>query len=465
MSTADDREARKTVVKSGVISVVPQVKKVKFESVPSTTPPMITGDTMVGPAPRGPGSAPIPPPPAPGFPLPEGPVTQPVTPDPPPPLPAQAPVAAAPPPPRTIDSRVGPLPARRGSLASSRNLIIGAAGVAVLTVFGVLFLRASGGSDPNTEPTPGAEPAVVAQGGAPAQPAQPANPTVAPVDPTASANPVAATPAASRCPEGMAYVEGGKFFMGTDQPGDVFSFSRPARQVEVGPYCIGSNEVTVGEYRQCSGVGECKRAFKDSRWPQGGMDKAAWDASREANSVLCNERYEQNVDHPVNCVTWEQAKSYCSFKGWRLPKEAEWEFAARGADGRRYSWGDEPPSATMMNGCGAECRQWRSDAGLTEEPVLHEANDNFAGTAPVGSFPAGQAMKGLNDMAGNVWEWMEEPFVRHGEDIANAHGRRVIRGGGFNSYMAEHATPALRYGQDEQAHVHAVGFRCVADPL
>jgi formylglycine-generating enzyme required for sulfatase activity len=434
-----------------MISVVPRSKKVKFESVPSTTPPMITGDTMVGPAPTRPGDGGTPV----SFPLPEGPVTQPVTPEPPP---AQ-PVSAVP----RMSSQLPPPRGGAASLLSSRNVIIGAAAVAVLSVFGVLFMRSTSQAQQNPAASKAPEAAVVAKGTAPSQPV-PASPepasSTSPTPQPAAAE-VAATP---RCPEGMVYVEGGKFFMGTDDQGDIFKFSRPARQVEVGPFCIGINEVSVGEYRQCSGVGECKRAFKDSQWPQGNEDPDAWNNAREAYSVLCNERYDQRLDHPVNCVTWEQAKSYCEFKGWRLPKEAEWEFAARGSDGRVYSWGDEAPAAKFMNGCGSECRQWRSDAGLDPGSVLHESNDSFAGTAPVGSFPAGVSANGLNDMAGNVWEWVEEPFVMPGDDVANAHGRRVIRGGGFNSYRPEHATPALRFGQAEDAHLHAIGFRCVAEP-
>jgi formylglycine-generating enzyme required for sulfatase activity len=179
--------------------------------------------------------------------------------------------------------------------------------------------------------------------------------------------------------------------------------------------------------------------------------------------VLCNERSEQLLDHPVNCVTWAQASGYCAFKGSRLPTEVEWEFAARGADGRTFPWGDEQPSQRSLNGCGAECRQWRSDAGLPNGPVLFGASDRYPGTAPVGSFPQGRSANGLDDMAGNVWEWVEDAFVEPGEDAAAAH-RRVIRGGGFNSARPDFVMAAMRLGQDEDAHVHATGFRCAADP-
>jgi formylglycine-generating enzyme required for sulfatase activity len=343
-------------------------------------------------------------------------------------------------------------------------LIIGAAAVAVVAVAGVLAMRSTGGrGTAETASVPAgvsADPSAASAAPVASAPTGPnRTPAAAPVEPAAVVD-------ESPCPDGMVYVGGGKFFMGTDDPADVFYFSRPARQVEVAPYCIAINEVTVGEYRQCSGVGECKRAFKHAYWPKSAdLTEEAWANAKESYSVLCNERYENRTDHPVNCVTWEQADSYCAFKGWRLPREAEWEFAARGSDGREFSWGDQRPSEKNMNGCGAECRQWRIDAGLPDEPVLHPANDGFSGTAPVGSFPAGRSANGLNDMVGNVFEWMQEPFVRPGEDVANAHGKRVIRGGAFNSFRPQFANPALRVGQTEDAHVHAIGFRCAADPV
>lgn len=281
---------------------------------------------------------------------------------------------------------------------------------------------------------------------------------------TPSPEPVPAVAAAvddGPCPAGMVKVDGGKMFMGTDRDAAVLAPAHPAHQVEVTPYCIGAHEVTVDEYRSCSEIGECKRAHRTSEWP-GSEDTPAW-------NELCNESYDDRGDHPINCVTWAQAKRYCEHVGGRLPTEAEWEMAARGSDGRVYPWGDEAPDRDHMNGCGAECKTWRAAKGLPQTPgLLYAASDKYPGTAPVGSFPAGRTQWGLDDIAGNVFEWTADSYAPYpGAEPASGSDdgtpRRVIRGGAFNSFLPDHADPALRFPQAEGAHTHGIGFRCAAD--
>ena len=284
--------------------------------------------------------------------------------------------------------------------------------------------------------------------------------------PAADAPPVAAE---RSCPGGMVYHPGGKYFQGTDADSPVLSLAKPAHQVEFHAFCLDRREVTVAEYRECSSAGECKRAYRDSFWPQGNMDAREWRSSRKTYSPLCNENYEDRGEHPINCVTWNQALAYCKRAGKRLPTETEWEFAARGSDGRVYPWGDDVPSAEHLNACGTECSQWQTEAGLPAPGVMYEADDGHAATAPVGSFPKGTTERGLLDMTGNVFEWTDDPFLPY----PNREGappdmvpdmNRVIRGGAFNSVEPEHADPALRYPMDASAHSHGIGFRCAAAP-
>ena len=290
-------------------------------------------------------------------------------------------------------------------------------------------------------------------------------PVATPTEP-AAAPPAAAAAPASPCPQDMAFIQGGRFFRGSDDVDNkALTSARPAHQVEVADFCLGLNEVTVAEYRECSERGECKRAFRDSFWPKGQTDKKSWEQARAAWSPLCNEGVDGRERHPVNCVTWEQADQYCRRGGGRLPTEAEWEFAARGSDGRVYPWGDAKPGPTLLNGCGVECRAFQAERGLGEVPALYAEDDGFPGTAPVGSFPGGRAQAGLYDMVGNVWEWTADAYaVYPGGEAKLPDGLRVIRGGGFNSSYPAHAEPALRYGQDPTAHVHAIGFRCARTP-
>ena len=99
--------------------------------------------------------------------------------------------------------------------------------------------------------------------------------------------------------------------------------------------------------------------------------------------------------YPVVQVSARDAAAYCAWRGLRLPDEAEWEFAARGTDGRRYPWGDAPPE---------ENGRRRANFG-TVACCAADDSDGYLGTAPVGRFPAGASPFGIQDMAGNVWEW------------------------------------------------------------
>ncbi|GEM_PF-2751825 len=272
------------------------------------------------------------------------------------------------------------------------------------------------------------------------------------------------------CPDGMVFVSGGKFFMGSQSEHPALRMALPAHRVEIDPYCIAVNETTVGAFRRCSEVGDCERAHRSSLWPQGKTKRSRWMHDREILSELCNENYEDRSSHPVNCVTWGQAAQYCEANGWELPTEAQWEFAARGSDGRVYPWGDDVPGPRFANACGMECAAWRAQVGLSDQPVMYEQDDGYAGTAPVGSFLDGRTEKGLYDMVGNVFEWTFDRYAAYDSGPAvNPQGaedgeRRTIRGGAFNSTMAAFSEPSLRFPMDQTAHSHGIGFRCASDP-
>ncbi len=171
---------------------------------------------------------------------------------------------------------------------------------------------------------------------------------------------------------GKVWVElaGGSFSMGS---ADGFSNELPVRTVQVRPFALTRTEVTVAEYRRCREKGECKKE------PRTGGD--------------CNWGVEGRDAHPMNCVSWEQAGAYARWAGARLPSEAAWEYAARGqGDGRAFPWGNEPADCTraVVDDGGAGCGR--------------------SSTWPVCSKPAGNTPQGLCDMAGNVWEWVEDDY-------------------------------------------------------
>jgi formylglycine-generating enzyme required for sulfatase activity len=277
-------------------------------------------------------------------------------------------------------------------------------------------------------------------------------------------------PLSERCPDGMALVPGGKFYRGSDDA--KYARWQPAHKVTLDPYCLDLREVTAKQYKECSDAGGCKRLPPRSSW-HSSASPAEQAAKEEAFSAFCNFGVAGREDHPMNCISWADAQNYCNERGARLPTEAEWEFAARGSDGRSFPWGDTPPDHTVMNACGEECTRWHEENELRPSPQMYDQDDGFPGTAPVGTFPKGRTMFGMDDMVGNVFEWTEDWFAVYDPPekgaLPNPSGpetgdKRVVRGGAFNGGFVLWVNPAFRYGMNPTDHSHGVGMRCALTP-
>lgn len=167
---------------------------------------------------------------------------------------------------------------------------------------------------------------------------------------------------------------------------------------------------------------------------------------------------EVRASNPVVQVSWTDARAYCAWRNKRLPSEAEWERAARGVGARVYAWGDAPPR---------EAGQFRASYG-SDACCRAEAGDGYLTTAPVASFPAGRSPFGVEDLTGNVWEWVEDSYDRTFYEHSPEHdpvnrdpdkGFKVIRGGGWGNNPAALRT-TLRHANRPQFGLSMVGFRC-----
>jgi formylglycine-generating enzyme required for sulfatase activity len=257
----------------------------------------------------------------------------------------------------------------------------------------------------------------------------------------------------------MARIPGGRFFMGSD---DDLPMEKPAHNVTLSPYCMDVDEVTTGDYKACSDAGGCKRAGTTNQWEGiSGEESKTYDP-------LCNSRDPIGLGkHPINCVDWEMASIYCGAQNKRLPTEAEWEFAARGPDGRKYPWGDEEPNGTLLNACGPECTSWAKRAKV-DLSGMYADDDGFAHTAPVGSFPRGSSPYGIHDIVGNVWEWVADFYQTYSKEDAidpvgpTAGDKHVIRGGAWNGAYSSWVRPTFRYRDSSHKRSYGIGFRCAA---
>lgn len=239
----------------------------------------------------------------------------------------------------------------------------------------------------------------------------------------------------------MVDIPGGDFTMGdpTGEPDE------HPRRVSVAPFRMMRHEVTNRQFARFvaesghvtdpenSGAGY----VWGTRWQL--TDGADWRRPHGPDSTTAG-----RADHPVLQTSARDATAFCTHYGMRLPTDPEWEFAARGTDGRRFPWGDTPPT---QDGSGL--------ANFGTVPCCApDETDGYRTTAPVGSFPAGASPFGLLDMAGNVWEWTSSPHP-------NEPGEVSLRGGGWgnNPYCLR---VSYRHGNPPDIGLDMVGFRCAA---
>ncbi len=258
-------------------------------------------------------------------------------------------------------------------------------------------------------------------------------------------------------------IPGGRFLMGaqktdTKQPGydkEADDGEAPPHWVELDTFRIGRWPVTVAEYALFLDDG----GYTDAHWWEGG-GHGRWSEPKNW------EDQSQHPTRPVIYVSWFEATAYCAWLGERrratglagsprervrLPSEAEWEFTARGTEGRRYPWGKTGPGPELLN-----------------------FNRNIGAPTPVGIYPKGATAEGVLDLAGNVWEWcadwFSDDYYRHCSaqgTVRNPEGPeqgiyRLVRGGSW-VLEARFARAAVRFDGVPVSRNDFIGFRVLLE--
>jgi formylglycine-generating enzyme required for sulfatase activity len=251
----------------------------------------------------------------------------------------------------------------------------------------------------------------------------------------------------------MILVPAGPFTMGADRGGE--DDEHPAHTVTLAAFWLDRTEVTNLAYRRCVDAGRCR----------------PHDPTSANKNHFGGDAPFRGPAQPISSVSWDDAKAYCAWAGKRLPTEAEWEKAARGPDGRKFPWGEAAadPSLAVF---GADR------------------------TADVGTHPTGNGPYGHADLAGNVWEWVEDQYdpyayrragadrgipgscdqIMAAQDALRRAGRqgftgknpiptgceRVLRGGAFN-YDGPGLRASNRVHHPGSFRLVMSGFRCAND--
>lgn len=225
--------------------------------------------------------------------------------------------------------------------------------------------------------------------------------------------------------EPWVYMVGGDFWMGTEAPAPE-PREEPRHIVSMPDFGIMRHEVTVTQYTECVDDGACAPMTCASSGP----------------------------NHPVICVDWDAAVTFCEWYGGRLPSESEWEYAATSRGGaHEYPWGDEEPDCTRVNAGDGDGTPSCNNEGLWE----------------VCTHPLGDTDQGLCEMGGNAYEWVEDWYWSNYEghptdgsaQLTAQNEFKVMRGGAVGSA----ATTRTRYRQFHEGDFSygGLGVRCAMD--
>jgi len=296
----------------------------------------------------------------------------------------------------------------------------------------------------------------------------------------------------------LVLVPAGSFPMGSEEG---LEDELPVHDVELDDYWIGKFPVTVGQFRSfvedTGYLTDAQRGMGSWQWTgeipgpgEGGdpwrpMDDGAW------NNIY----FEQGEDHPVGSVSWNDAQAFCAWLTERLglpvvlPTEAQWEKAARGADGRRFPWGSEAPDGQRANYADVN---FIGKYGEYTRRADADVDDGYVETSPVDAYEAGRSPYGVYDLAGNLGEWVYDIHddgyyaasprrnpsgPERPADVPDEGIDRVNRGGSWVDWAGVEADgsvaprgghsirAAARTGDEQDSSDDHMGFRIAIDGL
>lgn len=269
-------------------------------------------------------------------------------------------------------------------------------------------------------------------------------------------------------------------FSAYKRPAEYFKDEYPRHRVKITkPFYLGRSEVTIGEFKKFVAESGYKTQAETDEGADTPRGTGGWGYNAETGKMEGRDRrfnwknpgFEQADDQPVLDVTWYDAVEFCKWLGkkegktFRLPTEAEWEYACRAGTQSRYNVGDDPAALTKNANV-------LNDVGRSEFPHVHELdipkNGKHKFTAPVAGFAPNPF--GLYDMHGNVWEWCADWY---GEDyyahspVEDPQGpkegtKRVRRGGAWNSFPLW-ARASFRNWNVPQSRCVNLGFRVLME--
>jgi|GEM_PF-373240 len=356
-------------------------------------------------------------------------------------------------------TEVLPYAPHRRRVITRRQAIIGLISLAVLVIVGSVIAASRGGGGPATPTTIAAIPSTTSDNVAviPSETNEPtitepptetttesatitASPTTEvtqppteEVTPTAEISPTSMPPIIVQSGTDMILIPESPFMMGSRVG---LQDEGPVHEVFLDSYYIDRNEVTIGGYKHCVDAGACPVP----------------EVVRSRTRFIYYGPPEYDV-YPVANVTWQEAEAFCEWRGSNLPTEAQWEKAARwdndNKEAREFPWGTNAVDGFFLNFGGTR----------------------IGDTTGVGKYPPGRSWYGVNDMSGNVAEWVYDWFSEDFYSItpyANPIGpesgiEKVYRGGSYASFGAELRSAARQHG-DPDTRNEAVGFRCAYNP-